>query len=206
MPDNRRILILAYGNPGRRDDGLGPALAAALEDLHLPGVTIDTDYQLTVEHAADVAAHDVVIFVDAACTGPEPFAFTRIDAPADAAADPRVGRQPNTAGEPRAGRGASAVGFSTHSVSPAGVLALARDLFGRAPAAYVLGIRGHEFDDFGEDLSPRAQANLAAALDFLRPALRARRFDEAPRTRSGVCPAVAAPSPAAVAPFQEDSA
>jgi hydrogenase maturation protease len=147
MSDNGRILVLAYGNPGRRDDGLGPALAAALEDLHLPGVTIDSDYQLTVEHAADVAEHDVVVFADAACTGPEPFSFARI--------------------APQA-----AVGFGTHSVSPAAVLALARDLFGRTPAAYVLGIRGYEFNAFGEGLSPRAQDNLAAARDLLPSILR----------------------------------
>ncbi len=192
MPENQRILLLGYGNPGRRDDGLGPALAAALEELDLPGVTIDSDYQLTVEHAADVAAHEVVIFADAACTGPEPFSFARIDEAPDVAAGLGAGR--DAAPGYCSSRTPSPVGFSTHSVSPAAVLDLARDLFDRTPAAYVLGIRGYEFNEFGEGLSPRARANLAAALDFLRPFLCRRD------------PAATSPAPAAAAPSQEVSA
>jgi hydrogenase maturation protease len=142
-----RVLVLAYGNPGRRDDGLGPALAAALDELHLPDVRIDVDYQLTVEDAAAVAAHDVVVFVDADGCGPEPFSWRRIEPGASAS-------------------------FSSHSVSPQGVLGLARELFGAAPRAYLLGIRGYEFNEFGEGLSAPAQRNLAAALERIKPMLR----------------------------------
>lgn len=150
-PPEQTVLILAYGNPGRRDDGLGPALAAALEVLDLPGVTIDVDYQLTVEDAAAVAAHDVVVFVDADCRGTAPFSFTPL-AP-----------QP-------------AVSFSSHSVAPQAVLGLAAELFGTVRPGYLLGIRGYEFNEFGEGLSERAQANLAAALEFIEPLLRTRTF------------------------------
>ena len=48
----RKVLLIGYGNPGRLDDGLGPALAAAVEKLAIPGVTVDADYQLNVEDAA----------------------------------------------------------------------------------------------------------------------------------------------------------
>ena len=34
-----RVLVIGYGNPGRWDDGLGPALAAELGGLGLPNVT-----------------------------------------------------------------------------------------------------------------------------------------------------------------------
>jgi DNA-binding response OmpR family regulator len=44
-----RVLVIGYGNPGRLDDGLGPALAETLQRLDLPGVTVDADYQLTAE-------------------------------------------------------------------------------------------------------------------------------------------------------------
>jgi hydrogenase maturation protease len=153
MSANSRTLVLAYGNPGRRDDGLGPAFAAALEAEHLPGVTIDSDYQLTVEHAAALAEQDAVVFVDAACAGPAPLALRPLPpTPAD-----KLDVAPT---------------FSTHSVSPAGVLALAAALFGARPAAYQLAIRGYEFNEFGEGLSGRAAANLAAALEFMLPALR----------------------------------
>ncbi len=139
-----RLLLIGCGNPGRLDDGLGPALAERLEAAAPPGVTVDADYQLNVEHAAAVAEHDVVVFADAAAAGPEPF-FFRAVVP---------------------GRGG--MGFSSHSVSPAGVLALARELFGSRAKGYVLGIRGYCFDEFGERLSPRARVNLAAAERFLR--------------------------------------
>ncbi len=138
-----KVLVIGCGNPGRLDDGLGPALAERLEALRLPGVTVEADYQLNVEHAAAVAEHDVVVFADAAVSGPEPFFF-------------------------RAAAPGGGVGFSSHSVSPPEVLALARELFGSRAKGYVLGIRGYRFDEFGERLSPRARANLAAAERFLR--------------------------------------
>jgi len=142
MTDAKTILLIGFGNPGRRDDGLGPAFAEAIQARALAGVTVDADYQLTVEHAADVAKHDVVVFADADTAGPEPFWVKRI--------------QP----------GGGKVSFSTHSMSPEGVLALGRDLFCATPAAYLLGIRGYEFNEFGQELSPAAQANLAAAIAY----------------------------------------
>jgi hydrogenase maturation protease len=156
--DRKRTLLIGYGNPGRRDDGLGPAMAAALEALRLPGLTVEVDYQLIVEHAALAAEHDIVVFADAAVSGPEPFYFRRI--------------------EPK-----SECSFSTHSLSPAGVLALARELFGATCRGYVLGIRGYHFDEFGEELSWPARANLAAAVKFVKAGVTEARWQE-----SGVQP------------------
>jgi hydrogenase maturation protease len=149
------VLLFGIGNPGRFDDGLGPALAEAVEARKLPGVDVDADYQLTVEDAAAVAEHRVVVFADAdAGEGPEPFTFRPLG--------------------PVAG-----VGFSSHGLEPGGVLALAATLFGGRPEAYLLGIRGYEFGErgdgrieLGEGLTPEARENLAAALDFLLPKLR----------------------------------
>lgn len=149
----RRVLLIGYGNPGRFDDGLGPELARAVEALGIDGVTVDSDYQLQVEDAAAIAEHDVVIFADAAASGPEPWSFRPV-APG---------------GE---------ISFTTHSISPRAVLALAREHFHRAPEAYVLGIRGYEFEGFGEGLSERARENLEAAISLLERALRERRFEE----------------------------
>jgi hydrogenase maturation protease len=154
MNDAATVLVIGYGNPGRRDDGLGPALAGRLEELRLPGVAVDADYQLTVEDAAAAAEHDVVVFADAAQAGPEPFFFRPV--------------------EPR-----GELGFSSHGCEPPAVLALARDLFDAHARAYILGIRGYEFDEFGEGLSSRAKDNLAAATEFLLDVLRRRSFDDA---------------------------
>ncbi len=157
-------LILAWGNPGRLDDGLGPALADEVSRLALPDTVVASDYQLQVEDAADVARRERVIFVDADRTGPAPFRFERIQA-----AD-------------------SGFGFSTHSVTPAALLALARDLFGGEPEAWLMGIRGYEFDGFGERLSTPARQNLLAALAHLEAILASGRPSRVRPTAGGSKP------------------
>ena len=142
----RKVLLIGYGNPGRLDDGLGPALAAAFEAAEQPGLTVESNYQLSVEDAEAAGRHDVVIFADASVAGTEPFFFRRLEPHAE-------------------------LSFSSHSVSPAGVLALAHDLFSAPVRGYALGIRGYEFNEFGEALSQRARVNLAAAIEFLRQVL-----------------------------------
>jgi hydrogenase maturation protease len=160
-PAAAQLLVIGYGNPGRRDDGLGPAFADAVAALDLPGVQVEVDYQLNVEDAAAAAASRRVLFVDADCAGREPFAVRRL-APA-----------------------AATTSFSTHSVQPEAVLALAKDLFGAEPETWLLGIRGYEFNEFGEGLSARAATNLAAALDWARSALSARDWAPVPDSAPG---------------------
>ncbi len=154
MNDATNVLLIGYGNPGRLDDGLGPAMAREIERRNLPGLHVEADYQLTVEDAAEVARYKVVIFADADTTGPEPFSMKRI------------------------GPGEAHLSFSTHSVQPDAVLALAKELFNAEPEGYLLGIRGYEFNEFGERLSDKARANLAAATTFLESAIRERTFPE----------------------------
>lgn len=145
--ETRRVLLIGFGNPGRLDDGLGPALAALAEKMNLPGVTVDSDYQLCLEDAEAVARHDVVIFADADVSGPEPFSFRRL--------------------EP-----APSMTFSTHSLKPAAVLGLARQAFGAETEGYMLGIRGYAFNEYEETLSERARANLAEAAKFIEQVCR----------------------------------
>ncbi len=151
-----KTLMLGWGNEGRRDDGLGPAFARLFAERHLPGLTVDTDYQLQVEDAYEAAGYSRVIFVDADRTGPEPFSCRRLE-PTD-----------------------SNLSFSSHSVPPGGVLALTRELYGNEPEAWLLGIRGYDFDRFEESLSAPARDNLEAAADFVAAALEADHFDEYP--------------------------
>ena len=150
----RKVLLIGYGNPGRLDDGLGPALAEAVDALRLPGLDTDSDYQLTVEDAERASRYDAVIFADAAVRGREPFFFKEV-------------------GE------ADDLTFSTHSVEPELVLGMARRLFGAATRGYALGIRGYEFNAFGERLSDRARENLAAAVAFVRGIVEHDLIDEA---------------------------
>jgi hydrogenase maturation protease len=142
VPVGPRILLIGYGNPGRGDDGLGPALAARIEALALPGVTVDSDYQLTVDHAPLIAAQDLVIFADAMIGLAEPFRLARVTA------DPSGG-------------------LGSHQVSPEAALHLAGLLYGHAPPGWMLAIAGQSFGEVAEGLSPTAADNLAQAADFL---------------------------------------
>ncbi len=137
-----KVLVYGYGNPGRQDDGLGPALVERLAAERLSGVATDSNYQLQVEDALSVSESDTVIFVDAAVSGEEPFSFTELE-PADE------------------------ITFTTHSVSPGSVLALCNEMYGRAVRAYVLAIRGYGWE-FLEELTPVAQQNLDQALCFIK--------------------------------------
>lgn len=154
-------LILGWGNPGRLDDGLGPAFVEILQTLDLPGVEVDSDYQLQIEDAAEVASFQRVVFVDADRGGAEPFWLRRLDA------------SPS---------GARAASFTTHSVSPSAILTMSRELFNAEPEGWLLGIRGYEFSDFGEGLSDRARINLRQAVEFVSSALRTGNFQSAEPT------------------------
>ena len=142
-----RILIYGYGNPGRLDDGLGPALADAVEKLGLPGVDVESNYQLQAEDAHTVAGYDAVIFADADINGKEPFDFRSI----------RSGVQTS---------------FTSHSFEPQEVMKLAKELFGAKTRGYIIGIRGYEFNEFGEKISPKAAANLKKSVKFVRDAVK----------------------------------
>lgn len=157
----QRILLYGFGNPARGDDGLGPALASAIEELGIPDIAVDANYQLTVEDAAEIAGYDAVVFADAATHGPAPFWFSRVD-------DTVIKRVGNTVGS---------LGWTSHSVSAAQVVALARDLFASKVAAYALGIRGYEFGALDEAFSSRAIENLTCAVTFARKALIERQFE-----------------------------
>jgi hydrogenase maturation protease len=161
----RRVLLLGFGNPGRLDDGLGQALVDRIAARGIEGVTAEVDYQLQIEHAAQAAEHDVVVFADADAAGPEPFSFRRLSP------DGYVG-----------------VGFTTHALPPTGVLGVAREHLGAEVEGWMLGIRGYEFNEFGEGLSDAAEANLAAAVEFLDPLLRTRSFHEIPAATDGFEP------------------
>lgn len=153
MPEDvKTVLLIGYGNPGRLDDGLGPALADIVEKKKLAGVDVDANYQLSVEDASAVSKHEVVIFADASVNGKEPFFFEAI--------------------EPK-----PAVSFSSHSVEPAAVLALAQELFGSLAKGYLLGIRGYDFNEFGEWLSEKAKDNLDKAAEFIENKIRTGDFD-----------------------------
>ena len=166
MSELPKTLVLGWGNPGRRDDGLGPALAEAVARDAPPCVVVSTGYQLQIEDAADLARYERVVFADADRTGPEPFSVRRLE--------------PTRTG----------VGFSSHSLAPGALLSLARDLFSARPEAWLVGIRGYDFDEFGEGLSALARSNLEQAADYVCASLRGGGLAPVRAAPTGVEPAL----------------
>ncbi len=159
------VLIVAYGNLSRRDDGVAFHIVRRLrEELGLPepenapgeGASVlasDSDYaewserlavacmhQLAPEMVEMLSEHDVVVFVDAHVAG--------------------AGWQPV---EWRALEPTYHSGMVSHHLKPETVLALCRSLYGRNPQGYVLSVEGTDFD-FGETLSPGTAALLGEAV------------------------------------------
>jgi len=141
QPD-ARLLVIGYGNTLRRDDGVGPKVADAIEGLGLPGVSVLACPLLTPELAEPISRAERVIFVDAA-----------VDAPLEVH---RRGVEP-----------AASAQVMAHAASPATLLALARDVFGHAPQAWLLTIPVTELG-IGEALSPLAQRGFELAIEEVK--------------------------------------
>jgi hydrogenase maturation protease len=130
-----KILIIAYGNPLRCDDGIAWRAAEQLT-LKFPSVAETMCvHQLAPELSEKLKDRDAVIFLDAAREGePGTVACKLISAtPVD-------------------------VHF-WHYLSPENLLALSKELYGSAPRAFSISLCGELFDH-GEMLSPSATANL----------------------------------------------
>lgn len=136
-----KILILGYGNPGREDDGLGPALIDNLDKLNIPNLTLDSDYQLNIEYAEEISKYDTVIFIDASLNSDSPFEFYPLQPKFEAS-------------------------ISTHSMSAENVLGLCQKLYKKTPDAYMCAIRGHSFE-LKEGLTDSARDNMTLALNHL---------------------------------------
>ncbi|MFD2172576.1 hydrogenase maturation protease [Rhodobacter lacus] len=143
---NPRVVILAWGNESRGDDGLGPRLASRIHAAGWPHVTLIEDFQLQVEHGLDLVGQDFVLFVDGGQGTPPPFFFRQTG--------------------PR-----RLMTHSSHGVGPEAVLEAYRQVMNaEPPPAFVLCMAGERFD-LGEGLSRRALTHLAAAWGFLVPLL-----------------------------------
>lgn len=135
------LLLIGYGNTLRSDDGVGPRVLEAVEALQLRNVrTIACDL-LTPELADPVASADVVVFVDAAVDSPREVQLRPLK-PADSSQ------------------------LMAHAADPRTVLALARDVFGRTPAAWWLTIPVENMG-IGEELSPFARRGLEEAVEII---------------------------------------
>ena len=136
------LLVIGYGNPLRGDDGVGPKVVEAIEELHLPAVQTLICHQLSPEHAEPIARARMVVFVDAAVDAPQEVQLRKLE--------------PNESSQ-----------LMAHAADPRTMLALARDVFGHCPEAWWLTIPAVKLG-FGEELSPVARHGYEVALKQIR--------------------------------------
>lgn len=139
------LLVLAWGNPSRGDDALGPLLAERLLDPTQAALTqrleVLTDFQLQVEHALDLVGRERVLFIDAALGLATPFTVRPLQAT----------------------RGG---GLGSHALAPEAVLQVYQDLHGApAPPATLLAIRATGFE-LGAAVGTQALADLDLATEW----------------------------------------
>lgn len=135
------LLIIGYGNELRRDDGVGPRLAARVAAWERPGVRCLSVHQLTPELADLLAEAREVIFVDASANGPG-LRIQSLVPDAACCLDP-------------------------HHSSPAALLSLCQVLYGQAPSAWLLTIAAPDLGH-GEGLSSAAEIGLDEAAHRVR--------------------------------------
>jgi hydrogenase maturation protease len=129
------VLVVAYGNTLRRDDGAASVAVRGLDCM--PGIEVVTAPQLLPEHAEPASGADLVVFVDARDGGtPGTVAVEEVEALRDGLPD-------------------------AHALTPAALLALAREAFGVAPRAVAVTIAGEDFG-LGEGLSPMVSMAIPA--------------------------------------------
>ena len=145
---NKKVLIYGYGNPGRKDDGLGVKMVEMVEHWvkahDLDQIDIDSNYQLNIEDAEKIATYDLVVFVDASQESDlTNFKLTDVV------------------------QNEEKVEFTMHAVAPAYLLHLCHKLFDKKPDTKLLSIRGYRWE-FEEGLSDSALLNLERAFLFLQ--------------------------------------
>jgi len=151
------ILLIAFGNQSRRDDGVAFHIVARLrerlgipwdfdelaEDLeHEPAIICL--HQLAPELAETLQQYESVVFLDAHVpdTNWDLVAWQQIEPALKAS-------------------------MVTHQLKPTTLLALCNTLYGRCPQSYTLSVVGYDFD-FGEELSADTSRLADQAVDLLQ--------------------------------------
>ena len=87
---NSPVVVIGIGNEYRRDDGVGPAVVAAINELALPGVRLVTGIEDPMDLLDAWSAAALALLVDAAVTSPSTPGSIRRCAASDVAAARRM--------------------------------------------------------------------------------------------------------------------
>lgn len=139
MPEENRephpTWIIGYGNPLRRDDGIGPYVVEQLSaDLgEGSGIVLRSLHQLDPVLAEEVQGAKVLILVDATVEPLERgLRWSRVTPKQDLSA------------------------CDTHHLRPEGLAGLLESLYQRSPTTWLVSVQGNDFG-FGEGLSREAR-------------------------------------------------
>ncbi len=148
------LYLVGFGNPQRRDDGLGPYIVRRLKSILK---SCDKIGFLIVRHpepsiVAELQGAGRILFVDATAKAlTKGWQMNRIE--------PELDMLP----------------YTTHHFTPAVILGIMRMLYGQSPPTWVLTVEGSDFG-FGRSLTStakeRAQAAVAAIVGFARANLK----------------------------------
>ncbi|MDJ0918004.1 MAG: hypothetical protein QNJ05_09585 [Woeseiaceae bacterium] len=117
-----KLVVFAWGNLSRADDGAGPEIAERLRALRLDELLVIEDMQLQIEHTADIVPGVPVLFIDASVAISEGFALERLKP------------QPDSS-------------VTTHALCPTALLQLFETTSRRpSPAAFQLHIAAQNFE------------------------------------------------------------
>lgn len=137
------VLVFGYGNPSRGDDALGPLLVEYVQDhCDTDGIDVLIDFQLQIEHALDLEHRELILFADASVACEAPFELNEL--------------------EP-----ALEIGYTTHALHPASVMAVFQSIRKQPPPpCFLLAVKGEAFE-LGESLSASAERHLRQAESFI---------------------------------------
>jgi hydrogenase maturation protease len=134
-PELHSTWIIGYGNPHRRDDGIGPYVVEQVSrDLGKgAGIGLRSLHQLDPVLAEEVQGAEILILVDATVEPLERgLRWTRVHPKQDLSS------------------------CDTHHLQPSVFAGLLESLYQRSPAMWVVSVQGNDFG-FGEGLSLDAQ-------------------------------------------------
>jgi hydrogenase maturation protease len=129
------LWIIGYGNPQRRDDGLGPYVISQLQDLQVGRHTVHLLglHQLGPELAEELRDAEEVVFVDATVEE------------LDGGWEWREVGLRNIAPH-----------YLTHHTTPSFLMGLLQSCYHRSPRAWMVSIQGEDFG-LGDGLTPGAE-------------------------------------------------
>jgi len=142
------VLIIAYGNPLRSEDGIAWRVAEEISRTSSAATTLCV-HQLTPELAKDISRPSAVIFIDSSCDG----------APGEVRCNAVYADR-------------SSENFS-HSLAPDQLLSICKQLYESEPCGFLVSIAGECFDH-GEILSASVMSALPQAVAAVKKLLERR--------------------------------